>query len=400
MTAAHERYDLVLLGGGLANGLIAAAALHTRPSLRIAVVEQRDSLCSAKTWCFHDSDVAHVPQAWSWLRPFVTHQWPGYEVKFESYQRHFDSPYSCIAGEHFGQVLARCLNVPDVKVLLNTTAVLNDNTVTLSDGRVLEGDVVLDGRGATASLHGCGFQKFVGWEVEVDVNVNGSLPICPVLMDASVEQNDGYRFVYVLPLGQSRLLVEDTYFSSNADLDDQALEKRLDSYLDSKGWRCRRVVRSERGVLAMPWSAQKTSVGSSNSHAFEVGYRGGWFQPATGYSVPMAVSVAAAVSSAMHTALTSSQPAATLVAEALQTLRATFDARDGFYRLLNRLAFLGVADADRRRVFERFYKLPSDLVARFYAGQSTWWDKARILGGRPPVPLSRFRFGRLKEELV
>jgi len=40
-------------------------------------------------------------------------------------------------------------------------------------------------------------------------------------------------------------------------------------------------------------------------------------------------------------------------------------------------------------VLERFYRLPEPLIGRFYAGRSTFRDKARILAGRPPVPIGR-----------
>ena len=50
----------------------------------------------------------------------------------------------------------------------------------------------------------------------------------------------------------------------------------------------------------------------------------------------------------------------------------------------------GAAEAGQRyRVFEHFYRLPAPLIARFYAGTLTALDKARILTGRPPVPLGR-----------
>jgi lycopene beta-cyclase len=40
-------------------------------------------------------------------------------------------------------------------------------------------------------------------------------------------------------------------------------------------------------------------------------------------------------------------------------------------------------------VFARFYRLPEPLIERFYAGRSTFGDRARILCGRPPLPLTR-----------
>ena len=40
-------------------------------------------------------------------------------------------------------------------------------------------------------------------------------------------------------------------------------------------------------------------------------------------------------------------------------------------------------------MLERFYGLSEGLVRRFYAGRSTLLDKARILTGKPPVPIRR-----------
>ena len=59
----------------------------------------------------------------------------------------------------------------------------------------------------------------------------------------------------------------------------------------------------------------------------------------------------------------------------------------GFFRVLNRMLFLAAAPAARRKVMARFYRLRGPLVARYSAGRSSWLDKARILTGRPPVPL-------------
>jgi len=35
----------------------------------------------------------------------------------------------------------------------------------------------------------------------------------------------------------------------------------------------------------------------------------------------------------------------------------------------------------------RFYRLPEALIERFYAGRSTPADMARVLMGKPPVPV-------------
>ena len=49
-------------------------------------------------------------------------------------------------------------------------------------------------------------------------------------MDATVPQRDGFRFMYVLPLAEDRLLVEDTTFSDSPRLDQEALRESVHEY--------------------------------------------------------------------------------------------------------------------------------------------------------------------------
>ena len=63
--------------------------------------------------------------------------------------------------------------------------------------------------------------------------------------------------------------------------------------------------------------------------------------------------------------------------------------RTRFYRRLGAMLFGAASPEQRWRVFARFYRLPAPLIERFYAGRSTIADRARILCGRPPVPLGR-----------
>ena len=51
------------------------------------------------------------------------------------------------------------------------------------------------------------------------------------------------------------------------------------------------------------------------------------------------------------------------------------------------MIFHAAAPHERYRIFERFYRLSEPLIARFYSGDLTMLDKARILTGRPPVPI-------------
>ena len=49
--------DLVLVGGGLANGLLAARLTQLRPELRVQLLEAGPVLGGNHTWSFHGTDV-------------------------------------------------------------------------------------------------------------------------------------------------------------------------------------------------------------------------------------------------------------------------------------------------------------------------------------------------------
>jgi lycopene beta-cyclase len=51
------------------------------------------------------------------------------------------------------------------------------------------------------------------------------------------------------------------------------------------------------------------------------------------------------------------------------------------------MLFQGARPEERFRIFAHFYRLPEPLVERFYAGHSTLADKARVLIGKPPIPI-------------
>jgi lycopene beta-cyclase len=191
-------------------------------------------------------------------------------------------------------------------------------------------------------------------------------------MDATVTQLDGYRFVYVLPLASDRLLVEDTYFSNRPGLDRTVLRRRIHAYLRERGLRAAEVVREEHGVLPMPWLDEPPASDAA------VGYRGGWFHPATGYSLPVATQVATTVASAPLAGVTA----------ALRALRRQLEPQLRFARWLNRMMF-ACEPVHRRDLLARFYRLPDASVTRFYGLRMRWPDRLRLLSGTPPrgVPL-------------
>src|SRR5690606_30740959 len=201
------------------------------------------------------------------------------------------------------------------------------------------------------------------------------------VMDATVSQADGYRFLYVLPLTESRLLVEDTRYSDGSALDDSVLRQDALHYAHAQGWQVEQVLREERGVLPILlagefdgfWPEGEAGVARS-------GLSAGLFHPTTGYSLPYAVRLAAAI------ACSDDLSGAALVTLTRRHAAAAW--RDGaYFRLLNRMLFRAGLPEQLYRVLERFYQLREPLIERFYAGVPTLADKLRLLVGKPPVPV-------------
>jgi lycopene beta-cyclase len=371
-------YDLILAGGGLANGLIALRLAKTRPQLSVAIVEAADRLGGNHIWSSFDTDLRRTQRAWT-ARLYAKH-WRRYSVAFPAYRRVLNTGYASVTGERLDQEVRAV--VPAERLHLGQPiAAITPTSVTLADQTTLHAGAVIDGRGAAASRHlDLRWQKFLGQQVELAAPHGLAQP---VVMDARVAQTDGYRFVYVLPFGPRELLIEDTYYSDGPALDDAALRQRIADYAEARGWTIERVVREERGVLPIALGGDiRAFWDEGDAGVPRVGMRAAMFHPTTGYSFPDAVRVAD------HIAHLKRLDANALHADLRRYSEATWKRR-GFYRLLNRMLFVAARPDQRYRVLERFYRLNEGLVARFYAGQSDFADKARILIGRPPVPITR-----------
>jgi lycopene beta-cyclase len=250
--------------------------------------------------------------------------------------------------------------------------------VELDDGTVLRAAAVIDGRGPRESdALELGYQKFLGQELRLAAPHGLT---APVLMDASVAQHDGYRFVYVLPLAPDRLLVEDTFYADGPAFDEARLRRNIADYAAARGWRVLELLREERGVLPIVLSGDPRAFWMEAAGVARSGLAAGLFHPTTGYSLPDAVALAARVADLPDLSAGPLFDAVRL--HALRRWRAR-----GFFRLLNRMLFRAAEPSLRWKVMQRFYGLPEPLIARFYAARLGTFDKLRIVSGKPPVPL-------------
>jgi lycopene beta-cyclase len=193
MDEQSGQYDVVFVGGGLSSALSLLALLAKRPRAAVALVERDARLGGNHTWCFHQRDVPEGARGW--LEPLLVHRWSGYSGRFPGHERRVGSAYACVSSARLHELVsARCRTSDSAALLLGASArAVGADRVTLEDGRTLRAKLVVDARGPHLAQPASGYQKFVGLELAV---APGHALREPILIDATLPQRDGLRFMY------------------------------------------------------------------------------------------------------------------------------------------------------------------------------------------------------------
>ena len=375
---ASPPYDLAIAGGGLAGGLVALALTKLRPDLDVALIEAEDRFGGNHIWSFFESDIE--PEHRWLVDPLISRQWDSYDVHFPKYSRRLNNGYFSIESANLDSELRKRLP-PEALRIGQRAERVESGRVQLADGTEITAKAVLDVRGGgNMSALETGWQKFCGQMLKLRQPHGLERP---VIMDATVEQIDGYRFLYCLPFSETEIFVEDTYYADGPELDSPTSHGRIADYAARQGWEIKAVLGEEKGQLPVIYGGDFEAFWQANGTIdARVGARAALIQPITSYSLPMAV----------RTAM--------LIAKMLEIDQASLDDmlrnlaqnhwKDGkFYRLLCAFLFLGADPAKRFKTLQHTYAKDESLLARFYAGKSTRMDKLSLLTGKPPIPVSR-----------
>ncbi|TFD69721.1 lycopene cyclase family protein [Cryobacterium ruanii] len=270
--------DLVILGAGLAGLSLAARLARECSGPRVVLLEPRTAYRDDRSWCFwrpEQHDLSYlVSRRWkTWTFSDVggrnvRHQVPGLAYQYVRGSDFYMSAQADIAES------------PRVELRLGVragtvTAVLGGVRVETNAGTLLARQVIDTRPRASAAML---YQSFVGLELERD----RPLPFDPdevTLMGSLASDAEGLRFVYALPLGPNRAIVEWTRFGT-APIDRDRLIPELDQVLTGLGLADARRVRTEGGVLAMGLGRQ---AGLPIEGVVHAGNAGGALRAASGY---------------------------------------------------------------------------------------------------------------------
>ena len=222
---------------------------------------------------------------------------------------------------------------------------------------------MIDARGA-GPLPGLdlAWQKFVGLTYRFDRPHGVERP---VIMDACVAQDDGYRFVYSLPFSEHRdagrgYLLLGLARPRRAD---GARPGRKPSCA-ARGLEPAEIVGQEAGVLPVLLGGELDDLWRAGGPPVaRLGLRGGFFHPTTGYSLPDAVRNALAAPRA------AGADRAALCTASSAGARRRFGSSGASTSGSTGCCSGPPSRTQRYRVLEHFYRLPEPLIARFYAGR-------------------------------
>ena len=375
------RENMVILGAGLSGLLTAWRCLELNPKLKITLIDANSEIGGDHTWSFNLNDIDTELQ--KWVRPFIAHQWEAYDVKFPTRQRTLNITYCTGNSETLKSCVRPLIDSGRLSLKLNSRVQdINEDTVFLEGGEEIQSALILDARGFEPNPERyLGYQKFVGHVIRTEQPHGVERPI---IMDATVPQLGGYRFVYCLPYSDTELLVEDTYYTDGADMKSQEVDARIRDYIESQlNITSYEVARRETGILPIT-IAIKPDVYAPMS----IGIKGGYYHAVTGYSFPDAAKVADKLAHQILSLVNGGQKITNRNLQlAMQNMQREHYSAERFFRLLNRMLFRAAKPQERYMVLQRFYGLGEGLIERFYAGDLTWRDKVRILIGKPPVPV-------------
>ena len=219
--------DLVIIGGGCAGLSLATRLLDYRTlNKKVIILDARESYENDRTWCF-------------WSKPshrfdsIITKSWQKMSISFDGSKTVADcgqSPYQMLEAAHFyAFALDAIQRSNDVKLRLG----VNVSGKPLPRGSCwqietdqgpLTANYVVDTRPdlLPSVEDSMLWQSFLGHEIECQSAVFD--PDIVQLMDFCPNNNDNIQFAYILPISQTRALVETTIFGRSrlnaADLAD------------------------------------------------------------------------------------------------------------------------------------------------------------------------------------
>lgn len=369
----HNKYDLIILGGGCA-GLSLAMRLSAQGTRcpKVLILERREHYVNDRTWCFWDTD--HT-----FLKALTQKRWTTIAIKTAQFVTIVDvqhTPYQMLPAEVFYKEALDTISKND-KITLQYNAVVatmptqeNARWQLTVGNEQYSAQSIVDTRPQKMPQTGDAvlWQSFYGHEIVCEHDVFDQ--DLATLMDFDQSDPSLICFCYVLPRSATRALIEITVFAPNpmrADELNDKLNAAIDRYSQQLPYK---IIRSEQGILPMGNCPEPVKANQSYVYA---GLFSGAARPSTGFAFQRIQRWAELCArSIMHT----QQPIAHQADPMLQS------AMDGL--------FLQVLRAQPQLApmifFKLFYNCDRAKIVRFLSDQAQLSDYLAIVFALPAWP--------------
>ncbi|WP_345234524.1 lycopene cyclase family protein [Hymenobacter saemangeumensis] len=375
---ASIEFDYAIVGGGAA-GLSLAYHLACEPRLadkKVLLLEPEAKSQNDRTWSFWTDQP-------SLFDGIITQEWRQLAFRSPGFERVFDLGryrYKTIKALDYYRFIHQALQgnsqFTQLKASVQQLEHSDEAVLVHSSAGQFRARWAFDSRPPSIrpqpGKYRYQVQHFVGWEVETEVDAFD--PEVVEFMDFRGEQGQEARFMYVLPFGPRRALVEYTLFSGTPlpkPEYEQAIRQYLAERLGGAGYR---VVEEEVGAIPMtdhPLPAR------DGLRIINLGTRGGRVKPSTGYAFKRIQAQSARLVGALAS---TGRPPDEVTGDKWQFR--LFDTL-----LLDIMQRQGESTRDIfRQLFERN---PLQRIFRFLDEQTSWVDSFRIMNSVSPGPFMR-----------
>ncbi|WMC19657.1 MAG: lycopene beta-cyclase CrtY [Enterobacteriaceae bacterium PC38] len=361
----NNKYDIIFIGLGLSNGLIALSLYKT--NLKILIIEERKEINSNHIWSFFKFNDFNNKN--NDIKKIIYIQWNKYIIKFPNNVYNFKNGYFCIKSNIFFNYLFKKLKN---NLLLNTKVKsYNKNYVKLNNGIILYCNLIIDGSGYYPNLNELiGLQLFLGQEFIFKKPHN---LIYPIVMDSTIYQKKSFNFIYILPLSKFKLLIEDTHYINNKILKLNLLRKNIFKYIKKNNWFIKKIIREEYGIIPIKLKNNKNKL---FKNIILNGLRGGLYNVTTGYSINISLKL-------FNNILKTNNINFKKLLNEFNKLSKKIYKKQKFYILLNAIFFLFIKPNKRYKLIKSFYNLPQSLINRFYFKEINFLDIIKIIKLKP-----------------
>ncbi|WP_369797468.1 lycopene cyclase family protein [Nocardia sp. CNY236] len=255
--------DLIVCGLGPAGRALAHRALAH--GLAVAVVDPAPQRRWTATYAVWTDELPN------WLAPDVVATTVARPMAWGRHEHRMDRPYAVLDTVR----LQSSLQLSGARVIADRAVEIARERVTVASGATLTARRVVDARGLARAPTRA---EQTAYGVIVDASLCAGLD--PLFMDWRTDNGAPIgapaSFLYAVPLGQGRMLLEETCLAGRPALSGSDLRARLDHRL-----RCRGIPRTgEDSVEHVRFPVQ-----GGHPSAYRFGAAGGFLHPATGYSV-------------------------------------------------------------------------------------------------------------------